>query len=373
MKNKFKIFSFLLIFLINFNSFLQSKELDIISKTVKVNENKVVLFKGDVVAIDEINNKIYTEEAIYNKLQKNLKTIGNTKIITSEGYEIVGKNILFDNDKKIISSSENTKIIDKDGNEFFVSMFNYMINKNMFFSKGEIQLIDIKKNDYYLSEIYIDEKKNKIVASDVRMFLNDNTQKINPDNEPRFFANSTLISKDKKEFNKGVFTYCKFNEGEKCPPWVLKSEKIVHDVSKKTIYYDNAVLKVYDFPIFYFPTLNHPDPTVKRRSGFLIPSFKGSSTTGSGLSAPYFWALNDDKDITLTPRFYVSHYPVILGEFRQDFKNSYLIVDSSFTQGFLKETAKKKRDHVNIFLQNFYQIFQITITREMKLNLTYST
>ena len=50
-------------------------------------------------------------------------------------------------------------------------------------------------------------------------------------------------------------------------------KKMTHDNVKKTIFYDNAVVKVYDFPIFYFPKLSHPDPSVDRRSGFLVPFY----------------------------------------------------------------------------------------------------
>ena len=59
-----------------------------------------------------------------------------------------------------------------------------------------------------------------------------------------------------------------------------KSSKMLHDNTTKTIYYNNAVLKVYDIPIFYFPKLSHPDPSVKRRSGFLVPSFSDSKNLG---------------------------------------------------------------------------------------------
>ena len=55
---------------------------------------------------------------------------------------------------------------------------------------------------------------------------------------------------------------------DKCPPWILQAKKITHDKIKKTIYYEHATLKVYDIPIFYFPKFFHPDPTVKRQSGF---------------------------------------------------------------------------------------------------------
>ena len=70
---------------------------------------------------------------------------------------------------------------------------------------------------------------------------------------------------------------------------------MLHDKKKKTIYYDNAVVKVYDIPIFYFPKLSHPDPTVDRRTGFLPPSFSDSKNLGAGLKIPFFWSLGPDK------------------------------------------------------------------------------
>ena len=65
---------------------------------------------------------------------------------------------------------------------------------------------------------------------------------------------------------------------------------MLHD-SKKTVYYDNALIKIYDIPVFYTPKLSHPDPSVKRRSGFLSPSFHDTKNLGEGLTVPYFWAI----------------------------------------------------------------------------------
>ena len=168
-------------------------------------------------------------------------------------------------------------------------MFKYIIETSIFFSKGKVNVLDINNNIYNFSEIYIDEKENKMVGSDVKAFLNDESLKNNTENDPRFFANTVSITKNKSIFNKGIFTYCKIDEEKDCPPWTIQSEKIEHSSTQKTIYYKNAVLKVYDFPIFYFPKLSHPDPTVTRRSGFLVPSFTNSSNVGFGADIPYFW------------------------------------------------------------------------------------
>ena len=50
----------------------------------------------------------------------------------------------------------------------------------------------------------------------------------------------------------------------------VQASKMLHDNIKKTIYYNNAIIKAYDVPIFYIPKLSHPDPTVERRSAFYL-------------------------------------------------------------------------------------------------------
>ena len=47
-------------------------------------------------------------------------------------------------------------------------------------------------------------------------------------------------------------------------------------ISKKQLIYDDAILKVYNMPVLYFPKFFHPDPTVVRQSGFLQPQLNNS-------------------------------------------------------------------------------------------------
>ena len=119
--------------------------------------------------------------------------------------------------------------------------------------------------------------------------MNDDTFKIHPKNKPRIFANSLKLDNEKNIFNKGIFTLCDFRKNDKCPPWSIQSTKILHDNKKKTIYYDNALIKVYDIPIFYFPRFSHPDPSVDLRSGFLPASIMSTKNLGEGVSIPYFF------------------------------------------------------------------------------------
>ena len=306
---------------------------------------------------DESNNILKAEEAYYSKEDDLLNSIGLTSVVTSENYFFESQNVIFDNKNKIIKSNFPTKIIDPDGNIILVNMFNYNSIKNILFSKGDIKLEDKKKNIYKFKQLYIDEKKKKIVGSDAKIFLNDNSLKDDVRNNPRIFANSVSIDKDVSSVQKGVFTFCEYRENEKCPPWELRAKQIKHNNSKKTVYYENAILKIYDFPIFYFPRLSHPDPTVNRRSGFLVPTFSNSTNMGSGIDIPYFWNIANDKDITFTPRFHSSNEPLYLTEYRQDFAKSFLIVDGGYTEGYKNKSNKKTPGARTHLFTKFYKSF----------------
>ena len=63
----------------------------------------------------------------------------------------------------------------------------------------------------------------------------------NVENDPRLFGNSAIITKNKSYIDQGVFTTCK-KRGDKCPPWKLVAEKVIHDKEKQTVNYENAKL-----------------------------------------------------------------------------------------------------------------------------------
>ena len=238
--------------------------------------------------------------------------------------------------------------------------FEYKINENIFKSLGVIKIEDKNKNIYEFSQIYIDTKK-KILGTDIKSFINQKSFKIDPRNKPRVFANTMQLSKSKNLFNKSIFTLCDYRKNDKCPPWSIQASQMLHDNKKKTIYYDNAVIKVYDIPIFYFPKLSHADPTVDRRSGFLPPSFSSSKNLGTGISVPYFFNLAGDKNFTFTNRIYASENPLFLGEYHQAFKNSNLLADFGFTEGYKKLVLPKNLAKKHIYFQNLLKILRVKI------------
>ena len=322
-----------------------------------INANKItykkaeefILAEGNVKINDNAGNILITEKATYDKRQEKIITYDFSKLTLEEGYTVNAKNISYDVGRKILSSDQNTIITDLDGNIISTSMFQYDDLNNLFSSIGEIKIIDVLKNKYFFKEIYIDTLKKEMVGSDISIILDQANFGMKDKNDPRLVASSALITKNKSELSKGVFTVCQIREDDKCPPWTIKAKKITYDKIKKNIYYDHATLKVYDVPVFYFPKFFHPDPTIKRQSGLLFPSFVNTTNLGGGVSTPYYWVISNDKDMTFTPKFLKDENIIYLNEYRQSLENGFLTLDTSYTDGYRNVEGKKldgTRSHI---------------------------
>ncbi|ANY80696.1 organic solvent tolerance protein [Microvirga ossetica] len=106
-------------------------------------------------------------------------------------------------------------------------------------------------------------------------------------------------------FERGTYTACESckDNPERPPLWQVKAAKIIHNNSERTIYYEDATLELLGIPVAYLPYFWTPDPTVKRKTGFLSPRYIYSSSIGYGASVPFFWAIAPNYDLTIAPAF----------------------------------------------------------------------
>ncbi len=124
-------------------------------------------------------------------------------------------------------------------------------------------------------------------------------------------------------FERGVFTPCKpcQDDPERAPLWQFKAAKIIHDEAEGNIYYEDAFLEIFGVPVAYVPYFFHADPSVKRRSGFLIPGYQSSDDLGFGVSVPYFLNIAPNMDATITPTYFSEQGVLVEGEFRHRTEN----------------------------------------------------
>ena len=79
-----------------------------------------------------------------------------------------------------------------------------------------------------------------------------------------------------------------------------------------------------------------------------------NSSVGAGFALPYFWAIDDAKDLTFTPKYYSDHRALFLAEYRQAFESSFLHLDTSYTEGYKNTSDTKTPGSRNHFFAKYY-------------------
>ena len=294
-------------------------------------EKSILKISGNVRIDDKINNFLSTgEEYIYFKNEEKIISIGKTESIIKNKYSIESEDLVYNRNLLKAYSEKKTILKDDGNNTFFSEKFKLDIKNNILRAK-KLTLYDYLKNEYHLEFALIDLKENNFLGSNISIDFEDSMFG-NKKNNPRLNANSLISEKNETRVLKGNFTTCNSEEND-CPPWSIHAEEVIHKKKEKKIEYKNAWLKIYDKPILYFPYFFHPDPTVKRQSGFLIPSFQNSNTSGASMQIPYYKVISEKKDITFFPRIFFDNEIFLQTEYRQANKSSDLILDFSVNKG----------------------------------------
>ena len=344
------------------------------NQNLEIIANKFLYFK-DIDSLNASEGEIFIREknlrikfGLLNVKNKNILTASDgIKINDSKNsLDIEGQKIILDRSKNIIYSQSKTIVKDKYNNSFLSKKFKYKIDKKTI-ELDEALIEDFENNKFEIQFAKIDLKNNKLSGNDIVINLNNKFMSVN--NEPRLQGEKIIYSNNITKIVNGKFTTCK--KREKCPPWELSADKITHDRKKKTISYQNVWLNLYDTPVVYFPKFFHPDPTVKRQSGFLMPSFKTSPNNNTFFSVPYFNAISENKDMTVTPRFYNTDKLLLQNEYRQKNKDSEFITDFSVF-------ADKRKTENHLFLNfskkinvNNFEKSNLQINIEQASNDTY--
>ena len=310
-----------LLFLLNFifsSAFANEFEIKAEKVNYKNTENKIIA-EGNASAKNQDGKQIFANKIIYFKNKGLIQTFGNSKFLDNN-KTLTANEFSYNINSKIINAIGNVVFVDQDKNKFFFKSFIY----NEIEEKGEGSAIIAKTSD----GSYLQSKSGKL----------DNKKKL-------------------VKLDNGEFTSCskiKNAKGEFCPSWSLKSKKIIHDKNKKTITHKHAFFKLKKLPILYTPYISHPDPSVKRRSGFLPPVIKTIENLGRTIKVPYFIELSKDKDLTITPIYYFDENHIFNTSYRQAFKYGFLNLETSYTKGYKRVEQKgRTKGSRNVFFADY--------------------
>lgn len=158
---------------------------------------------------------------------------------------------------------------------------------------------------------------NAVFDSELQNGLIQGARAVMADGRARFAAvEGRRIDGRFTTLSKAVFSPCAVCEDNPTPLWRIRARRIVQDEQARDITYEDATFEVLGVPVAYLPFFRHADPSVKRRSGFLTPSYLHTDALGDAGKLPYFWAISPNRDLTVTPFVATEENPILELEYR---------------------------------------------------------
>lgn len=240
----------------------------------------------------------------------------------TEGQPEVPVNLLademsFDRENGLVSAYGNVEITHGD-RTMLADKVTYNQNTDIVQAAGNITILEPSGEILFADQITITGDLKDGLVRNIGLILTDRSR-LAAEGAKRSGAVVT-------ELRKGVYTPCaQCAEDPDAPPlWQIKAVRVIHDKRNKTIEYRDAWLEIYGYPVLYTPYFIHPDPSIRRKAGFLAPGFGGSSDLGFVTRLPYFYPFDESSDVTATPALSESEGFQLTLDYRKRFKDGKL-------------------------------------------------
>lgn len=231
----------------------------------------------------------------------------------------------YDEQNATVTARGNVEI-SQSGRTLLADTITYDRNNDVVHADGNVVLHHPSGDVFFSSSAEVTGDLKNGVIEDIRAVLADRS---------RFAASRAELVDDKTmTLERSVYTRCEPCEEDPTRPplWQLKAVKVVHNRQEKMVEYHSAWMEIGGIPVAYIPYLSYPDPTVKRKTGLLTPSFGSSSDFGTLAKVPYFFVIDDHRDVTLTPVLTTGGGNALAGQYRERMKNGEIEADASLAQ-----------------------------------------
>ena len=228
----------------------------------------------------------------------------------------------FDRESGIVSAQGNVEISYNE-RRLNADRVSYNRETNIVLAEGNVVIIEATQETVFGDKVKITDDLRDGFILNIGVILQDHARIVG--------SSATHINANRTEIKNAVYSPCSLckDDPNKPPFWQIKAVKITHNKKTQTINYRDAWIEFFGLPVFYTPYFRHPDPMVKRKSGFLFPTLRNSTDLGTRLITPYFINISPTEDATITPIIATKSSPILSAEYRNRLKNGTLDIEGS--------------------------------------------
>ncbi len=209
--------------------------------------------------------------------------------------------------------------------------------------EGPIRVLDEAGNLVTADRAEMDQALENGILTGARMVLDQQLQLAS--------VEARRVEGRYTQLSRVVATSCQVCGPNGVPLWQIRATRVVHDQQAQQLYFDNATFHIGRVPVFYFPRIRLPDPTLARARGFLVPTFRSTTLLGLGVKVPYFIPIGDHQDITLIP--YLSPKTRTM-EFR--YRRAFRYGDLTLTGGLSRDTLQPEELRGYLFAEGRFDL-----------------
>ena len=202
----------------------------------------------------------------------------------------------------------------------------YDLNLGIANARDRVEFTDRDGNKVFASQLQLDSDLRAGVAVDFATRFRNGASLM--------AATAVRRSERVNELNYAIFTPCPICDADGNPqePSIsIQAEKVVQDEALRAILYRNAVFRIGGVPVFYLPFFSHPDPTVERASGFLVPIPSYDQGRGISVEVPYLQVISPSEDWLISPQFNAEVAPFLNVQWRRRFSNGMIVARGGYT------------------------------------------
>ena len=202
--------------------------------------------------------------------------------------------VVHNRDLGVITASGNVEIV-HGPRTLYANSVTYSERQGTIAATGSVRILEPNGDVIFADYMELTSDMRDGMIKSLRMLLADRSRMAG--------AEARRMDGNRHELDRGVYSACEpcQKDPSRPPLWQVKAVRVVHDADRQTVEYKDAWLELAGVPIAYTPYFSHPDPTVKRRTGFLAPGLGSSTYFGAHVQTPFFWDIGPNQDMTITP------------------------------------------------------------------------